>query len=141
MLLLFGVMGVLGNFVAGKALSKSLTATTAFFLAGLALVAVGIHYSGSLSPVATFLLVGIWGFLHTPCFLTGQAYMIATATEASEFANSLSISFGNLGIAIGTAASGLVIAVYGIHHAPWAMLGFSAFALLMMWVKERSVFR
>jgi predicted MFS family arabinose efflux permease len=140
MLLLFGVMGVLGNFVAGKALSKSLTMTTAFFLAGLALVAAGIYYSASLSSVGTILLIGIWGFLHTPCFLTGQAYMIATATEASEFANSLSISFGNLGIAIGTAVSGVVIAGYGIHNAPWAMLGFSAFALLMMWVKALPVF-
>lgn len=140
MLLLFGVMGVIGNFVAGKALGKSLNATTAFFLAGLALVAMGIYYSGSLPAGATILLIGIWGFLHTPCFLTGQAYMIATATEASEFANSLSISFGNLGIAIGTAVSGMVIAGYGIHNAPWAMLGFSAFALLMMWVKELPVF-
>lgn len=131
MLLLFGLMGVLGNFVAGKALSKNLNLTTAAFLAGLVLVAVGIYFSGPWSAAAV-LLIGIWGFLHTPCFLTGQAYMIATAREAPEFANSISISVGNLGIAIGTALSGWVIAGYGIHYAPWVMLGFSLIALIMM---------
>ncbi len=131
MLLLFGAMGVIGNFIAGKALGKSLSGTTAAFLIGLALISIGIYFSGPLSA-GTITLVAVWGFLHTPCFLTGQAYMIAVAHEAPEFANSLSISFGNLGISIGAFAGGWVITRYGVHHTPWAMLLFCLVALVLL---------
>ncbi|WP_212005139.1 MFS transporter [Chitinophaga sp. HK235] len=131
MLLLFGVMGVLGNFTAGKTMGKSLTGTTVVFLGGLTLTAVGIYHSGPLS-LSTVLLIALWGFLHTPCFLTGQAYMIAFAREAPEFANSLSISFGNLGISSGTLVGGWVISRYGVSCTPWAMCMFGVAALVLV---------
>lgn len=135
MLLVFGITGVLGNFVAGKMLSKSITITTAGFLIGLTLLSIPIYYAGPISPWV-IVLIAIWGFFHTPCFLTGQAYMIETAPEAPEFANSISISFGNLGISLGTAISGLSIAHYGLHSAPWVMLSFGGLALLTFSIKE-----
>ncbi|MCW3463694.1 MFS transporter [Chitinophaga nivalis] len=136
MLLLFGVAGVIGNVVAGKALGKSITGTTAIWLVGLTVISGGIYYAGQL-PLLTVILITVWGVLHTPCFLTGQAYMIAAAPEAPEFANSLSISFGNLGISVGTAVSGWVIAQYGVQQAPWSMLAFGVVALLLMGLKSR----
>ncbi|SEA44800.1 MFS transporter [Pedobacter hartonius] len=135
MLLLFGITGVLGNFAAGKMLSKNITITTASFLIGLTLISIPIYYSGSMSPWV-IVLIAIWGFFHTPCFLTGQAYMIETAPEAPEFANSISISFGNLGISLGTAISGLSIAGNGLHSAPWVMLSFGILALITLSIKE-----
>jgi len=135
MLLVFGVTGVLGNFVAGKMLSKNITITTASFLIGLTLISIPIYYAGSMSPWV-IVLIAIWGFFHTPCFLTGQAYMIETAPEAPEFANSISISFGNLGISLGTAISGLSISNYGLHSAPWIMLSFGSLALITLSIKE-----
>lgn len=135
MLLLFGVTGVLGNFVAGKLLSKNITVTTASFLIGLTLISFPIYFSGSLSPWV-IVLIAVWGFFHTPCFLTGQAFMIETAPEAPEFANSISISFGNLGISLGTGISGLAIAAYGLHSAPWVMLAFGSLALITLVIKE-----
>jgi predicted MFS family arabinose efflux permease len=136
MMLLFGVTGILGNWAAGKALGKNLNGTTAAFLAGLMLVAIGIYYSGPLS-LATLLLIAVWGFLHTPCFLTGQAYMIAFAPDAPEFANSLSISFGNLGISMGTLLGGWVISKFGVHHTPWAMCLCCMAALSVMLLQTR----
>lgn len=135
MLLIFGITGVLGNFVAGKMLSKNITVTTAGFLLGLTLISIPIYYSGPLSPWL-IVLIAIWGFFHTPCFLTGQAYMIETAPEAPEFANSISISFGNLGISLGTAISGLAIAQYGLHSVAWVMLSFGGLALFTFIIKE-----
>lgn len=139
MLLLFGVMGVLGNFVAGKGLGKSLDGTTAMFLGGLMLIAMGIYYSGPLS-MGTVFVVAAWGFFHTPCFLTGQAYMIAFAREAPEFANSLSISFGNLGISIGTLVGGWVISHDGVHSTPWLMC-LCCFAALSLMLTQRIIKR
>ncbi|WP_211321563.1 hypothetical protein [Pedobacter cryoconitis] len=68
--------------------------------------------------------------------MTSQAYMIETAPEAPEFANSISISFGNLGISIGTAVGGFSIAAHGIHSTPWVMFAFGAAALVMMLIKR-----
>lgn len=136
MLLLFGVTGVLGNYVAGKLLSRQITRTTAIFLIALILITVPLYFSGSMS-FSTVLLIAVWGFLQTPCFLTAQAYMIDTAPEAQEFANSISISFGNLGISIGTAVSGIFIASYGIQSTPIIMFCFAVAALLMMLIKKK----
>lgn len=132
MLLLFGAAGLPGNYVAGKLLGRSVTGATGLFLAGITLVSAGIYFSPQLGVP----LIIVWGFLHTPCFLTGGAYMIAAAPEAPGFANSLAISFGNLGVSLGTALSGWVISSYGIHNAPWAMglLGMAALGMLL--VKE-----
>lgn len=132
MLLLFGLAGLPGNFVAGKLLGKNLSGTVAAFLLGITLISVGIYFS----PILSVPLIIVWGFLHTPCFLNGNAYVISAAPEAPVFANSLSISFGNLGITIGTAVSGWVINTYGIHHTPWAMLALGAAALLLMALRE-----
>jgi predicted MFS family arabinose efflux permease len=91
--------------------------------------------------VATGLIVAIWGFLHTPCFLTGQVYMISFAPEAPEFANSLAISFGNLGISVGTLLGGLVFEQYGVHNTTWAMCLFCFIALSLLSIQvynERS---
>lgn len=135
MLLLFGISGVAGNFLAGRLLSKNITLTTLLFLTGLMLMSVPIYFSG-LANATLVMLIMVWGFFHTPCFLTGQAYMIETAPEAEEFANSISISCGNLGISLGTAISGLAIANYGLHTAPWVMSAFGLLALITMGIKE-----
>lgn len=132
MLLLFGAAGVPGNFLAGKLLSRSVKGAMAASLVAITLVSIGIYYS----PLLSVPLIIVWGLLHTPCFLTGQAYMIAAAPEAPGFANSLSISFGNLGVSLGTAVSGWVITTIGIHQAPWAMLAFGSLALGLMLTKE-----
>lgn len=135
MLLIFGISGVAGNFLAGRLLSKNITMTTAVFLAGLTLMSLPIYYSGT-ANTPLLILVTAWGFFHTPCFLTGQAYMIETAPEAQEFANSISISCGNLGISLGTAISGFAIASHGLQSAPWVMMAFGILALIMMGIKE-----
>ncbi|WP_197082340.1 MFS transporter [Pedobacter sp. BMA] len=67
MLLLFGVMGVISNFLAGRLLGKYMISTTLFFLAGTFLVPFGFqHVNGSLWSVA--LVVGFWGVMYGPCF-------------------------------------------------------------------------
>lgn len=135
MLLVFGGTGVLGNFVAGRILSKNISATTVGFAAGLTIVSIPIYFSGAVSPWL-FILIAVWGFFHTPCLLTGQVYMIETAPEAPEFANSVSISFINLGISAGTAISGISIAKFGIHSAPLAMFLFGGSALVCFMIRE-----
>lgn len=81
-------------------------------------------------------MVGIWGIMYGPAFLTAISYMIDVAPEAPEFANSLQSSFGNLGVSTGTIVGGWFIAKVGISSTPWVGAGFGILAVLTMVVRE-----
>lgn len=135
MLLLFGVAGVVANWSAGRLLSKNIVRTTAFFLSGTILLPVILQFSGEIFYVQLF-VVGIWGIMYGPAFLTAISYMIDAAPEAPEFANSLQSSFGNLGVSTGTIVGGWFIANLGISSIPWVGAGFGILAVLTMLVRE-----
>lgn len=131
MLLLFGVVGVFSNWLAGKMLTKSITKTVAFFLSGTVIIPIILLYSGN-HIWTTVIVIMMWGFFYAPCFLNASAYMISAAPKSLEFANSLATSFGNLGVFLGTAVGGYIIAQSTIGNIPWAGIGFGILALLMV---------
>ncbi len=135
MMFVFGIIGVLANWMAGKMLDKNITKTTAFFLLGTILIPILLHFSGG-NTVATIVVIGIWGFLYSPSFLNASTYMISSAPKSLEFANSLATSFGNLGITLGTTAGGWLIATKSVVYTPWLTLLFGVLALLMMGVRS-----
>nr|WP_262707290.1 MFS transporter [Chryseobacterium balustinum] len=131
MLLLFGVMGVISNFLAGRLLGKYMIWTTLFFLAGTFLLPFAFQYTdGSMLSIAV--VVGFWGIMYGPCFLIGVGHMVSAASDAKEFANSLQTSFGNLGVSLGTATGGWFISQYGISATPWVGVGFGLLALIFI---------
>ncbi|TGD77691.1 MFS transporter [Hymenobacter wooponensis] len=138
-LLLFGAMGLVGNWLAGKLLGRSLQVTTYLLLAGPILVAAGLLATGSQLALTTG-MVAVWGLLYAPCFLLSSAVITAAAPEAVAFANSIAASFSNLGVAVGTTVGGWVIAHYGIRSLPWGNVGFAllafAVALLLGWLQK-----
>jgi predicted MFS family arabinose efflux permease len=134
MLLLFGIIGVLANGVAGKMLNKNVAGTTAVFLSGTIVVPVLLYFSDG-NVWATVAVIGIWGFLYSPSFLNASTYMISSAPDSLEFANSLATSFGNLGVTVGTTIGGWVIVTEGVEYIPWIGLVFGLPAFLMMALK------
>lgn len=131
MLLLFGVMGVISNFVAGRLLGKHMVWTASFFIIGTFLLPFAFEYiNGSIGSIA--FVVGFWGIMYGPCFLIGVGYMISAAPDAKEFANSLQTSFGNLGVSLGTATGGWFINHYGIQIIPWVGIGFGFLAVIVI---------
>ncbi|MNJ99015.1 Purine efflux pump PbuE [compost metagenome] len=135
MLMLFGITGVIANWMAGRLLAKNIPLTTAFFLLGTILLPVILHFSGT-NFYVQIAVVAFWGMMYGPAFLTTISYMIDAAPEAPEFANSLQASFGNLGVSMGTAVGGWFIASKGIVHLPWLGAGFGVIALVMMLSRE-----
>lgn len=131
MLFVFGVVGLLSNWVAGKMLSKNVTKTTAFFLSGTIIIPILLHFSGG-NTFATVIVVAVWGFLYSPSFLNASTYMISSVPKSLEFANSLATSFGNLGVTLGTTIGGWIIVSKGISYTPWLTLLLGALAFLMM---------
>jgi predicted MFS family arabinose efflux permease len=131
MMFLFGITGILSNWLAGKMLSKNVPVTIALFLSGTIIIPVMLYYNGT-NTWYTVGVIALWGFLYAPCFLSGFAYMSSAAPDAPEFANSLAISFGNLGVTAGTVVSGWFIASMGVVESPWVGMGFGIFSLLMI---------
>ena len=135
MLFVFGIIGVFANWIAGKMLNKNITATAAFFLSGTIIVPVLLHFSGG-NTIATMIVIAIWGFLYSPSFLNASTYMISSAPEAMEFANSLATSFGNLGVTVGTTVGGWIIVSKGVQYTPLLTLVFGALAFLMILLRQ-----
>lgn len=131
LLLLFGVMGVLSNYLAGKLLGKNMFRTTLFFIIGVFIVPFLFKYTGH-SFFSVAVVTGLWGMLYGPCFLIGVGYMVSAAPQAKEFANSLQTSFGNLGVSSGTAIGGYFINQYGISVAPWVGILFGVLAIFVI---------
>ncbi len=135
MLLLFGIMGVVANWGAGKMLNKNVAATTAIFLSGTIIVPVLLHFSGT-DTISTWVVIAIWGLFYSPSFLNASTYMISAAPDSLEFANSLATSFGNLGVTLGTAVGGWIIVTYGAEYSPWVTVIFGALAFTMMLLRR-----
>lgn len=133
LLLLFGAMGILSNYLAGNFLGRKMFWTTLFFVVGVFIVPLGFHYTDN-SFLSVVIVTGIWGFMYGPCFLIGVGYMISAASNAKEFANSLQTSFGNLGVSLGTTVGGLSISQFGISIAPWVGIIFGVLAIfIILW--------
>ncbi len=131
MLLLFGAVGVLSNWIAGKMLDWNVSRTTAIFLSGTVIIPLFFHFSGG-NTLITYIVIAIWGFMYSPSFLNASTYMISSAPDALEFANSLATSFGNLGITLGTTVGGWIIATHGVAMAPWMGAIFGVLSLGMV---------
>lgn len=135
MLLLFGITGVVANWLAGRLLSKNITLTTAFFALGTIVLPAILQFSGNNFNVQIIIVI-FWGIMYGPAFLTAISYMIDAAPEAPEFANSLQSSFGNLGVSTGTIIGGWFIANVGIQSIPWVGASFGTLAIVTMGIRE-----
>ncbi len=135
MLLLFGIVGIISNRVSGKMLNKSITNTTALFLSGTILIPIFLHFSGT-NSIAVIFVIALWGFLYSPSFLNASTYMISSAPNSLEFANSLATSFGNMGITLGTTVGGWIIATKGVQYTPWLTLVFGLLAFSMILLRK-----
>lgn len=142
MLMLFGVAGVAGNWVAGRLLSKSVVMTLQGCLLALTVI-YGLLYAVSGYSSLTILLIAVWGFVHTACFVVSQSWIMSAAPGAEDFANSLGVSFGNLGLTLGTTISGWVITNVGVRETPWASIGLVlvAFLLVLLRLRTRLAYR
>ncbi|AHL33500.1 arabinose ABC transporter permease [Pseudomonas brassicacearum] len=134
MLMAFGVFGFFGNFLFSAWLQKNAIRTTLIY----PLLYIGIYVlvyclGGSFS--AMVLLTLLWGLLHSAGLVISQSWLMRDASEAPEFANSLYISFSNLGITLGASLAGWVIASLGTHNLVWSSIIFAALALLSIVAK------
>ncbi|REC42690.1 MFS transporter [Chryseobacterium pennipullorum] len=116
MLLLFGGMGTLGNWLMGLALSRNVKLTTRLFLLLLMSVQILAYIMGGVFiPMVT--IVSFWGMIHTGGFLVSNIRTTQNIPHhALEFVNSLLTSSFNIGISLGAFLGGIVSSYYGVQH-------------------------
>lgn len=122
MLLLFGGMGTLGNWLMGLALHRNVLLTTRLFLILLVTVQILAYYLGG-NYIPMVIIVSLWGMIHTGGFLVSNIRTTQSVPHhALEFVNSLLTSSFNIGISLGAFLGGLVSAYYGVHYILWVSI-------------------
>ncbi|MDN3693658.1 MFS transporter [Chryseobacterium tructae] len=138
MLFIFGTVGILGNKLAGKYMSRFPFQTTCLFLIVLAGIHILIYCYGNLF-VPTIWIIGFWGLIHSGGFLISNMNVTSTVSGSSEFINSIFTSCGNFAITAGALFGGYWIAHYRIENVTGSsMIGF-ILAMIMVLLKNKLI--
>jgi len=117
-LMVFGVAGICGNFVAGALVRSRLRQT----VAGIALALASVMLLSALpsgGPAWSAVLLFLWGLGYGAVPVTLQTWILTTAPEAPEAASSLYVSVFNLSISLGALAGGLAVDSLSVTGPLW----------------------
>jgi len=135
MLLIFGLTGVAGNWLAGFMLSKSILNTAFVFIIALTIIHLLLYFYG-LYYIPMLLLISIWGFIHTAGFLIGNVNLTSSASESPEFVNSIFTTCGNAAVTCGTVLGGYFISSFSVQNVIWSSIGLLVLAFVV-WIIKR----
>ncbi|MGF6930352.1 DHA1 family inner membrane transport protein [Chitinophaga sp. W2I13] len=121
MLLIFGVAGVGGNWLAGKMLSRNIPLTTIMFILLLSLAHLLLYVAGGFF-IPMVMVIIVWGFIHTGGFLISNINVTSAAPESREFVNSIFTSCGNMAVTIGATLGGMTIARAGVQYVAYTSI-------------------
>ncbi|GLY63384.1 MFS transporter [Amycolatopsis taiwanensis] len=118
LLLVYGVAGVVGNFVSGAGASRSPRATLLVICAVLAATVTLTPMLGGSVLTAAALLV-VWGLSYGGVSVTTQTWLLASAPQAREGAAALLVGVFNGAIALGALCGGLAADGAGVTTVMW----------------------
>jgi DHA1 family inner membrane transport protein len=125
----FGAIGLVGNWLGGKAVDRAPLKATAGFAAllgiGMALSVPTIH--------AGFIFCGVlavWGIAYTALFPVCQVRVMNSATHSQALAGTTNVSAANAGIGIGAVLGGVVIPTLGLDKIGYISAAIALLAVL-----------
>ncbi|WP_336960313.1 MFS transporter [Chryseobacterium contaminans] len=136
MLFMFGTVGILGNKIAGKYMSRFPLQTTCIFLVLLAVIHILIYAYGSYF-IPMIWIIAFWGLIHSGGFLISNMNVTSSVSGSSEFINSIFTSCGNFAVTTGTLLGGFWIAHYGIEHIIGSSIIVIVLALMVLFIKTQ----
>ncbi|MEC3957662.1 MFS transporter [Nocardia sp. CDC153] len=137
LLLIFGVAGICGNFLAGTLVSKSLRGTTIAIAVALATATTALALLDTNTVTAAALLI-LWGLGYGAVPVTFQTRVLRAAPATPEPASSLYVSTFNLSIALGALVGGAVVDQYGPLSVLWPATALVLAALLILALSRRT---
>jgi predicted MFS family arabinose efflux permease len=136
MLFLFGTVGIAGNKIAGKYMSRFPFQTTLLFLILLSGIHLLMGYSGTYF-IPMIWIIGCWGLVHSGGFLISNINVTSSVSDSSEFMNSIFTSCGNFAVTAGTLFGGFWIARFGIENITWSSITALFLAVMMLFIKKK----
>lgn len=136
-LLAFGVAGIVGNFVAGFTLGRSVTGTLAVTKIVLALAVFALPLLAWSLPGVLALLV-VWGFVWGALPLALQTWMSRAAPDVSDGSLALFVTTIQVAISIGSVLGGLGVSAFGIAFDFYLAGGITLAALVVLLALGRS---
>ncbi len=134
LLFIFGVAGVVGNWVAGqlffqRIIQPSVYLSLLFFLVVMLFTHIGAYWKFS----ALFILA-LWGAVHMAAFVITQVRIIQVAHEDKAFALSLNMAVCNLGIGCGAVVGGWVSSQYAVDKVGNVAASIALVTALVAWL-------
>ncbi|ELA8123297.1 MFS transporter [Vibrio parahaemolyticus] len=136
MLMVFGVFGIFGNFIFGKLLSQNMRKTVVLYPVLFSLTFITIYLMG-FSFYFMIAMVAFWGAVHSAGLIVSQTWIMESAGDSKVFANSLFVSFSNLGITIGSVIAAWFIAQFGVENLFLSSLAFTVLALISILLNQK----
>ncbi|OLF12528.1 MFS transporter [Actinophytocola xanthii] len=131
LLLVFGVAGICGNFLAGALVTRNPRATIVGIALVLASAMVLLATVDTTVATAGALLV-LWGLGYGAVPVTFQTWILTAAPTATEAASSLYVSTFNLSIALGSLAGGLTVDTLTATSVLWIGAGLAVLTPLAL---------
>ncbi|MFG3333433.1 MFS transporter [Streptomyces tendae] len=135
-LIIFGVGGAVGNFIAGHTVNKSLRGTFVTGLVGLLAALLLLRFVGNGELGALVALV-LWGLSFGAVQLSQINMTLASAPDTFEAAMSLNTMAYNTCIALGALFGGLLVDHVGVTSVLWFGVTLAAASLLLRLVTGR----
>lgn len=118
LLLVFGIAGICGNFIAGALVAQRLRQTVVGIGLLLAAAMLTLALADHSTLTAGAVLV-VWGLGYGAVPVTFQTWVLDAASEDTEAASSLYVSAFNLSIALGALFGGLSVDSFGTASVLW----------------------
>ncbi len=118
LLLVYGIAGVAGNFLAGSRVGKTIKGTLLTISAVLAVSVLLVPKLG-VSTAGALILLAVWGISYGGVSVSTQTWLSTAAPEAREGVTSLFVGIFNGAIAVGATAGGLMVDGYGTESVMW----------------------
>lgn len=137
LLMIFGIGGAVGNFVAGHAVTKNLRASfvvSCAALVGSLLLMLGLGQG----QAGMIIALAVWGISFGAVQLCQLNMTQAAAPDTFEAAMSLNTLAYNTSIALGALIGGLFVDNLGVQSVFWVGVALTAMALLMTVMSRRS---
>jgi predicted MFS family arabinose efflux permease len=138
-LLVFGLSGIIGLWLAGVLIDRWLRALVfASIVAFLgAILVLGLFGA---SPIIVYVAIAVWGLIFGGAPTLFQTASAKSAGNAADVAQSMIVTFWNLAIAGGSVIGGLLLGMAGAASFPWAMVAVLVPTLIVAWTAKRHGF-
>ncbi|RLU80660.1 MFS transporter [Streptomyces griseocarneus] len=118
LLLIYGVAGVVGNFLAGSRVGTTIKGTL-LVISGVLAVSVLLVPKLGVTTIGALILLAVWGISYGGVSVSTQTWLSTAAPEAREGVTSLFVGIFNGAIAVGATAGGQMVDGYGTESVMW----------------------